>query len=248
MGKQLRSDALKLKKTPFFILHLAVPVLGVLVFIIYLGITGYEPENLTVNYFMVLALVYPIVAAWLCSIVADQEVDTGGGFFILSAISRSRMLLSKLILLLIFGLLACLLATVGFGGLAPLVSGGYAPSFQLILVSALIVWGCSIFLYLFHLWLNLKFGRNVNYAAAAFELLLAALMLTGLGDTVWYLVPSAWGIRLVKLCATDIAGGNIYSFLSVPYIITIIVISSLVMFTLLFYWLRRWEGRKSYDY
>lgn len=247
MGKQLHADALKLKKTPFFILHLAVPALGVLVFITYLGATGYEPGNLAVDYFQALALVYPIVVAWLCSIAADQEVDTGGGFFMLSAISRSKTLLSKLIFLLLLGLAACLFATVGYGALAPLVSAGYAPSYQLIFVSALIVWACSVFLYLFHLWLNLKFGRNVSFAAAAFELLLAALMLTGLGDTVWYLVPSAWSMRLVELYARHIAGGSIHSFLPVPYVIPIIAVFIVGMFTLLFIWLWRWEGRKSYD-
>lgn len=245
MGKILRSDALKLKGTPFYTVHVAVPIFGILIFLGYMGITGYEAENLTANYFTLLSLIFPILAAWVCSIVTDQEVETGGGFFMLSMVSRAKALFSKLVFLLGFGLAACLLVIMGFGVLAPLVRRGYAPSFQFLLGSALIVWGCSLFLYFFHTWLSLKFGRNVSFAAAAVELLLAALMLTGLGDTVWFLIPSAWGMRLMKLYASYTTGGSISTFIPVPTILAIVTLSTLGMGMLLFVWMRKWEGRKN---
>jgi len=247
MGRQLRSDALKLKRTPFYILHMAIPVMGVLVFISYMGISAHAPESLTVNYLQVLALVYPILATWLCSVVIGQEIEAGGGFFMLTASLRRRALLSKLFFLLGFGLAACLLVIFGYGRLAPLVRKGYLPSGQMLLVSALIVWGCAIFLYLFHVWLCLRFGRNVSFAMSAVELLFSALMLTGLGETVWFLVPSAWGVRLVSLYARYASRQVVTTVLSISSIISIIALTTLGMLVLILAWLCRWEGRKSYD-
>lgn len=55
---QLSSDAIRLSKTPFFIVHLAIPVLGILVFTVYQSMTIYPPEKFTVNYYQVLTLIY----------------------------------------------------------------------------------------------------------------------------------------------------------------------------------------------
>lgn len=73
---QLSSDAIRLSKT-FFIVHLAIPVLGILVFTVYQSMTIYPPEkeNL-VNYYQVLTLIYPLLAAWICSILTEQDVES----------------------------------------------------------------------------------------------------------------------------------------------------------------------------
>lgn len=238
--KQLGSDTLKLSRTPFFILHIAVPALGAVTFLWYMAITPYAPEHLTVNYFQVLALVYPILAAWLCAVVSEQEIEAGGGFFMLSTPKRAGALSSKLILLLGCGVAACLLATLGFGLFAPLAKPGFAPPLGVFVKAGLLVWGCAVFEYLFHLWLSLAFGKNMGFAVAAVEVLLAALLLTGLGETVWYFVPSAWGVRLVPLCL----GGSITAGGQVAFAAKLAVGYCCAMAAVLFLWFRRWEGRR----
>jgi len=93
----------------------------------------------------------------------------------------------------------------------------------------------------------LRFGRNVSFAMSAVELLFSALMLTGLGETVWFLVPSAWGVRLVSLYARYAGGQVVTTVLPISSIISIIALTTLGMLVLILVWLCRWEGRKSYD-
>ena len=50
-------------------------------------------------------------------------------------------------------------------------------------------------LYAFHLFLSLCFGKAASMAAGIVEAVLAALMLTGLGDGCWPVVPCAWSGR-----------------------------------------------------
>ncbi|MBO1305376.1 lantibiotic immunity ABC transporter MutG family permease subunit [Enterococcus sp. 669A] len=240
MLNQLKADTLKLRRTPFFLLHLLIPLLGIVIFISYQQITPYQAEALSINYDQLLALIYPLIAVWMCTIVTDQEFEAGGGFFLLYTPSRKRTLLSKLLFLTVFGLMACLLVVLGYHLLVSGLNTDYklpiAISFQL----ALVIWCCSLFQYFFHTWIGLRFGRNVNFAVAAFELLLGALLLTGLGETIWFFFPCAWGVRLVPLVANQ-AWGQFGLQLGV----IALLLFTVVMGVLLFAWFPRWEGRKN---
>lgn len=243
LAGQMASDGIRLKKTPFFILHLAVPALGILIFSIYQSVSIYAPDKFAVNYYQVLTLIYPLLAAWLCSVITEQEVEAGGGFFLLSAASRTKTLLSKLLYLLSFALMACLLATLGYSAVISLIKPDYSLPLSTTLLMALLIWGCAIFLYLFHTWLSLRFSRNVSFAVAAVEILFAALMLTGLGEAIWFFVPSAWGVRLISLLSRYLAGDT-SMIPSLQFGAWTAVIFTLVMLVLLLLWFRRWEGRK----
>lgn len=243
-SKQLRSDNIKLSKTLFFILHLAIPTLGVLVFITYQSITIYPPEKFTGNYYQMLSIVYPLLAAWLCSVVTEQEIDAGGGFFLLSVPSRAKALLSKLVFLLGFGLLACMLATLGYSAVAVVVIPNFAFPLSLTFRMTLVIWGCAIFEYLLHTFLSLRFSPNVSFAFAALEILLAALMLTGLGERIWVFVPSAWGVRMIGLLSQYWVQG-VAEMPGLRLGTAVAVVESLLMLRYLFLWFSRWEGRKN---
>lgn len=244
LGKQITSDAIRLNKTPFFILHLAIPVLGILVFATYQSISNYAPDKFAISYYQVLTLIYPLLAAWLCSLITEQEVEAGGAFFLLSTPSRAKSLLSKLLYLVLFGLVACLLVTMGYSGAVVFIRPEFSLSLSTTLLMALLVWACAIFEYLFHTWLGLRFGRNVSFAVAAVEILLAALMLTGLGERIWFFVPSAWGVRLVSLLSRYLTGDDATTVPAMRLGALMAVIITLLLLMLLFLWFRRWEGRK----
>jgi len=244
LSKQITSDAIRLNKTSFFILHLAIPVLGILCFAAYQSMTIYAPDKFAINYYQVLTLIYPLLAAWLCSIITEQEVEAGGGFFLLSTPSRAKSLLSKLIYLVLFGLAACLFVTMGYSGVIVFIRPEFSLPLSTTLRMALLVWGCAFFEYLFHTWLGLRFGRNVSFAVAAVEILFAALMLTGLGETIWFFVPSAWGVRLVSLLSRYLKGGDTATVSAMQLGALMAVILTLLMLVFLFLWFRRWEGRE----
>ena len=245
LGRQISSDAIRLSKTPFFIVHLTVPALGILIFVAYQSMTIYPPEKFTVNYYQVLTLIYPLLAAWICSIITEQEVEAGGGFFLLSTPSRIKSLLSKLLFLVMFGLMSCLLAALGYSGAAAIIISEFSFPLSITFRMALLVWGCAVFEYLFHTWLGLRFSRNASFAAAAAEILFAALMLTGLGETIWFFVPSAWGVRLANLLSGYLLLGDIAAVPAMQLGTLIAVAVTFLMLLLLFTWFCRWEGRKN---
>ncbi|MGG5330676.1 lantibiotic immunity ABC transporter MutG family permease subunit [Enterococcus sp. AZ163] len=237
LKQQLQADKLKLSKTPFFILHLVIPLLGLVAFISYQLMTHYSAEALTINYYQLLTLIYPLIATWMCTLTADQEIEAGGGFFLLNTTSRSSTLLSKLLFLIGSGLFACLFVVVGYRFIIGLFLTNYSLPFNTNLELALVIWGCALFQYFFHFWIGLCFGRNVNFAVATFELLLSALLITGLGETIWFFFPCAWGIRLIPLVAA--------SQPAIKLGFGALGIGTLLMLAFLFNWFQRWEGRKN---
>lgn len=246
MKGKTKANAFLLKQTPFYILHMVIPLIGIIIFLAYLQASHHLPQSLTVNYFQLMALSYPLLAAWVSTIVFEPEIEAGGGYFMLSAISRVQVLINKLLFILGSGLIACLLVTVGYGELARVVHKGFQPSLTILLGSALIIWGSALFLYLFHIWLILRFGKNVNFALAVVEVLLSALMLTGLGETIWFAVPSAWGMRLLPVFAKKIYGqSHVNLILPLSVIIIIMIIATFLMLTFLCIWFTMWEGRSN---
>jgi len=144
----------------------------------------------------------------------------------------------------LFGLAACLFVTMGYSGVIVFIRPEFSLPLSTTLRMALLVWGCAFFEYLFHTWLGLRFGRNVSFAVAAVEILFAALMLTGLGETIWFFVPSAWGVRLVSLLSRYLKGGDTATVSAMQLGALMAVILTLLMLVFLFLWFRRWEGRE----
>lgn len=239
-----RADALRLSKTPFFPIHLLVPVLGVLLMYAYVRLGGHSPTAFSQVFYQLLAMVFPILAAWTCSIASEQEIEAGGGFVLLSAPSRSRAMISKLIFLLVFSFGASILATMGYGLLVSLTETGSTRPMTDYFQAGLVLWGCSIFFFLFHFWLGLRLSRGVSFAFSALESLLSALMITGLGDTIWFFIPSGWGIRLVGLC-TDGTLNSAQHLQQMQFGITVMAAGTVGMLLFFFLWAVRWEGRKS---
>lgn len=245
---QIQSDKIKLSKTSFFILHLAIPVIGLLFFLGYLSITKAQLMSVTIGFLQLLSIIYPVIIALVTSVLCEQEIEAGGGFFILSVQSRARVLLSKIVFLLLGSIFACGFLGIGYGLLAPIIREEYTFTMSQLLMKMLIISGCSIFLYGLHLGIGLKFGRNVNFAISVMEVLLSALMLTGLGDTLWFFLPCAWGARLSSISMDNsIIQGNSLFITMQKTMPTFIIITTLLLFLCLFLWFNRWEGRKSDD-
>lgn len=55
----------------------------------------------------------------------------------------------------------------------------------------------TVILYLLHLFIAFLFGSGATIGLGIFEVLVSALLLTGLGDSIWQFVPAAWPARLM---------------------------------------------------
>ena len=102
-------------------------------------------------------------------------------------------------------------------------------------------------IYLIHLFVGMSFGKGASMGLGIAGSLIAALMITGLGDAVWRYIPWAWSVRamdytvlawdrpqLYAQVKTDFSSGMI---ISVGCTICLLI-ASLV-------WFRSWEGGKT---
>lgn len=192
----VKSDFMKLRHTPFYWIHIIIPVIAIA---IVLGYYSYSKLNsiLKVNgFFETISLAFPLLIGIICSLVMEQEMKAGKFKEMISTEnSRWKCLLSKILVVTISGTLALILA-----------SGGFYIGFQYILKQnilplnfyiniTLIIFAAQIFLYIFHLWLSIRFGSGASIGMGIFESLISALFITGLGDKIWQYVPCSFAIR-----------------------------------------------------
>ena len=93
------------------------------------------------------------------------------------------------------GLGSVLLAILGFGILYCLLPGGDVFSLDLYVREALVIWLGQIPVYLIHLFLSIRLGKAASISAGAGGMILACLMLTGMGEGIWMYLPWAFSGR-----------------------------------------------------
>lgn len=143
LKRLLKADCIKLKKTPFFSLHGIIPLVGIGIFAAYQAMSNYSSNQLMINYFQVLALIYPLLIAWLTTIVTDQEIEAGGAYFLLNSSSKFYMLTAKILLLVLSGLFSCLFVGIGYHLFAHFRED-YSLSFFLVLLLVAVIWCSSV--------------------------------------------------------------------------------------------------------
>jgi len=178
-------------------MHVAMPIIGISLFLSYYSFSNLDSINKVPGYIQVLSIAFPLLISVVCSSVVEQEALAGNFKELLSTeYGRRKAFISKVCLLLICGLCSTILAVVGFAAGFHFLLGQNEFPISLYVVISLILFGCQIFMYLFHLFLNFRFSKGASIGIGIIESLLAALMLTGLGDVIWKYTPCAWGVRL----------------------------------------------------
>ena len=69
-----------------------------------------------------------------------------------------------------------------------------------------LIWISQIFTYCLHLFLGLRFSKGISIGTGIVESLLAAILMTGLGDGIWQWIPCAWAGRFTGLYVQRAAG------------------------------------------
>lgn len=232
------AEIIKLRRTPFFWCHLLFPVAGAAVFGYYF--TSYVTQSETNRLRLILeitATIFPILTSIMTGIVVAPEEATGF-YTILSEEKRGRAILTKLLFLWGMGTLALLLLAVCFGAFSLLLTGvgGYGTFF--LALSGMAIW--AILLYVFHLFLNLKWGIGISVFFGVFESLQAIIYSNiTLKGIFWYL-PFAWQINwskdvLQQVVTRHAAGWGVCALLTVAAVVFFVR------------WFLRWEGRKIYE-
>lgn len=192
--RYLKSDLYKLRRCAFFPAHLLFSICGAALMLVYAGMSGSSDSNKLAAFAQIHAIAHPFVISIVCQIAADQEMRAGHFQNLLTRTSRTKGILSKLTWLFLAGFAAVGISAVLFGSLFPFVTGTQTPV-GFFFVIPLVLWVSNLFLYGLHLFLAVRFGRNLGISVGAAGSLLSALMQTGLGAGIWYVVPYGWSVR-----------------------------------------------------
>lgn len=242
----VQSDFIKTKRESIRLAHILIPLGLALAFLIYYA---YVPRNPFVKleaYFQVMGIGFPFLIGLFCSIIAEQEQNAGNFWELLSSPKRVPVFFSKLFLLIGFGTFSILFASLFFGvGYLYILKQDIVPILFYI-KGGFILLGSSIFLYVLHLFLSLRFNKGVSIGVAVLESLVSALFLTGMGEVIWSYTPCAWAARFVTYALVVQTGQNL-SFKDCQIAILLCIIMTVVSFVLYGIWAYNWEGQNTSD-
>ncbi|MCI9315818.1 MAG: lantibiotic immunity ABC transporter MutG family permease subunit [Lachnospiraceae bacterium] len=241
--RNLKSEYLKAKHTPLGPAHIFIPCAMAAVFLCYYAVTPWDSYTKVQAYFQMMGLGYPFLIGTFCAIVAEQEAYAGAFQVILSARDRKATFLSKVLFLFLTGAFSVMLASVLFGTGYCFVLRQRVVAWSFYWIAGLIMAGGSFFLYLWHMFLALRFNRGVTIGLGIAGSLLAAVLLTGLGDGIWFLIPAAWASRMVcsLMPAYSAEGIPVTDCGKAAWICTAATVAALMVYRI---WSDCWDGRK----
>ena len=186
----------------------------------------------------------------ISSLAVSQELQAGG-YRELLGVSKYRRttILSKLVVLILLASISVLLAIMlfAFGMTYVLKASGPPISYYVAVSAKLIV--SSVLIYLLSIFCSMQFGRGASISLGIFGSLIAALMITGLGDKYWMYIPWGWGVRFCDITVLKWIKPDLYPLLK-PQLITCytsLLVFNLIALVLTFYWFKKYEANKIID-
>ncbi|HBG4837488.1 lantibiotic immunity ABC transporter MutG family permease subunit [Blautia producta] len=236
--RYIHAEMIKSKHSPILLIHLVFPLIGALVFAGYFHISGWKPEENVSAFLQTVAILFPFLIGIVVGLVIQLENQAGHFQQMLGDLHRCTIYISKIAYLLLLAAMSSILCFGIFYALYPVMPLDiYIKAFGYLLLSVFPI-------YLLSLLLGLMFGKSVTMGLGIVGSLIAALMLTGLGDNVWQFIPWAWGVRFMDYCIVKYTNPNILVYISSSFKMGVILIMSftivLAVFSLL--WFNYWEG------
>lgn len=242
--RYLKSDIYKLRHSWFFMIHLLFPILGAALMLLYSHFSSSDELNKLAAFSQIIAIAFPFVISVVCQIVAEQELQAGHFQNMLALPSRKKAIFSKFAVLLLSGLLSVTLSTVLFGIPFSYITGTKLPVGFFVLIP-IVLWVSNIMMYGLHLILAFRFGRNLAISIGVMGSLLSALLQTGLGTGLWYVIPYGLGIRFAESTLTSIFNlpptGN--REIQIGIIFCVLVTCGII--GLIAFWFSRYSGTSS---
>ena len=240
----IKAEFAKCRHSALLYMHILVPFLGAAAFAGYFRISGWDVQTNISAYLEVLAAAFPFLIGIVVGMVVSQENQAGHWQTMLGTVpSRAAAYLGKLSFLMI-----------GAAGAAALALGCFAAAYRKaplpLYLKAWILLVLAVFpLYLVHLFIGMRFGKGASMGLGIAGSLLAALMITGLGDAVWKYIPWAWGVRFMDYTVLSWSNPDVFQLVRHDFIagIVIALFFSLLLFVLSILWFRSWEGYREND-
>ncbi|ERI94116.1 putative antibiotic ABC transporter protein MutG [Clostridiales bacterium oral taxon 876 str. F0540] len=240
------ADFQKIRRSSILWIHVVIPVLTIINFLSYYSFSKASTFGKVSGYMEMLSIAFPILIGVITSAAVEQESSSGGFQELLMSKHKLMSFFSKFFMLLLLAFTALLAAVGGFAlGFKYLLNQNiFEPAFYMNMI--IILFGSVIFLYLMHTMCSFIFGAGASIGLGIAESLIAALMLTGLGEGIWRYIPCSWGGRLCNyymlietnrkeafIFMKEFQNGNLICFITT----VILIIISLI-------WFNRFEGRR----
>ncbi|AFK87269.1 MULTISPECIES: lantibiotic immunity ABC transporter MutG family permease subunit [Thermoanaerobacterium] len=253
--KILYSEIIKTKRTPLRYITFLLPVLFSSAFLWYSSVRSLSVFYIHQDFFEIwTALFVPVMAGLLFGLAANQEENAGGFInMFCNNFERSNLYIGKFIFIALSMQISMIISIFIFGIGFDLILRGNFP--WVIYIASFILESIgALSLLSMYMWISFAWGLGASIGFGGFGMLVAALMSTNLGNSIWMYIPWAWPVRLSEL------PGAYLLFTYQPKIISsgelINQIVSGVIFASLFFifmivggiiWFKRWEGRKMYE-
>lgn len=245
--KNFKSEIYKINHSILMWIHIIIPIMVAGVFLLYYNYSTWNEFTKVSVYIQVLALSFPFLIGLITVISAEQEEGAGSFAVLLSSQSKNMTHLSKLVVLLLYGLFATIFAVVGFGELYR-VQGNILFDTTIYFKVSIIIFLCTVPLYLIHYLIAYNAGKSAGIISGIVGSLISALLLTGLGDGLWHIIP--WGI-LIRLSSIFLylqsMNAEIFSYPNAIKAVINLAIISLLLIVITIIWSKKWEGRASID-
>lgn len=178
------SEIYKMKNTALPIIHILIPVIGSGLFLSYYQVSMWGEKEQIVVLLEVMGIVFPFLISIVCARNIALEENNHFQIFLVNSSSRFCVLFSKCIVLQLMGFCAVFLCigSFGFGQFFFLGQKGCTIINYVIII--ITMWGGSLLQYPIHLYLNLRFSRSISMGIGVVQMLLSALLITGLGESV----------------------------------------------------------------
>lgn len=240
--RTLNADLRKMKGTYVILAHLLIPIINSVVFLTYYLLSTWNENMKVIAFYQVDGAGLPVLIGIFTASVMEQEESAGSFQNLLSLPDKLEAFLSKLLLLLILCLCSVLLAAIIFGIGFGRISSSDIVSMKVCIFAALFLWGSSIPLYLWQMFLAFQFGKGVSIGVGIVSGLISALMLTELGDYVWKYIFVCWPGRIPYTYLKSAFGeADVGEFISGFLIFTGI---SMIYY---FWWANHWEGNRTLE-
>lgn len=244
----LKADWYKFLKSKIIISHLLIPVIGLILMIMYFTLSSWNEIEKVSAYIQVVSISFPLVISIVIMMVYEQEEETKGfQYFLLTSDKRYIPHISKLLLLFLIGIIATFISIIGFVLLSNIM---YDNNLNIIFFSILTftMFLSNMPLYIIQYLVTFFWGKGASISLGIIGTLIAALLITGIGDGIWFLLPWGFSSRLSIYLFQYIVTNDFTWTLKyeVKIAITSIIIYIIISGIILKKFSDNWEGSKEY--
>ena len=192
----LRAERYKMKHTILPVMHVGIPLTGSILLLLYYRATSLNGIEQVSGFIEIVGMGFPFLVSLICSRSMMLEEGNHYQTFLGGSATRTTSLSVKCIVLQLLGFLAVILGIGSFALGERYLLGNADFPVMVYPAAALALWLGSLIQYPIHLFLNMRFSQSVSMGIGVAQSVLAALLVTGLGEGIWQFIPCSWSIRM----------------------------------------------------